>query len=170
MFIHAIDSARERLWIANPYFVPDKPVIDALQLAGLLGVKVRILISNTSDNLPADIAGSSYVNDPSLARAKLNAYRFGSLYENVMLIDRSTTTVDTTNFDDSSFRANFQITALISETTFVSKHDRMYEADLSKSRATDPSDHECKSRWFRFGSRLERLTGAIEERMIASLP
>ena len=34
MFVHAINSARERIWIASPYFVPDEPVMTALQLAG----------------------------------------------------------------------------------------------------------------------------------------
>ena len=43
MFVQAIDSASERIWIASPYFVPDPPVVTALQLAGLRGVDVRIL-------------------------------------------------------------------------------------------------------------------------------
>jgi len=30
MFIHGINSARERLWIASPYFVPDEGVMYAL--------------------------------------------------------------------------------------------------------------------------------------------
>ena len=39
--IHAINSATERIWIASPYFVPDEPVVSALQLAGLRGVDPR---------------------------------------------------------------------------------------------------------------------------------
>ncbi|MDJ0842360.1 MAG: phospholipase D-like domain-containing protein, partial [Acidobacteriota bacterium] len=41
MFVHAINSATERIWIASPYFVPDPPVTVALQLASLRGVDVR---------------------------------------------------------------------------------------------------------------------------------
>lgn len=44
IFIHAIHSAKERIWIASPSFVPDRSVTDALQLAGLWGVDVRLLI------------------------------------------------------------------------------------------------------------------------------
>ena len=43
MFLAAISSARHRLWITSPYFVPDDTVYDALQLAAIRGVDVRIM-------------------------------------------------------------------------------------------------------------------------------
>ena len=52
MFTHAINSARKRIWIASPYFVPDHSVLVALQLAGLRGVDVRILIPDRPDHIP----------------------------------------------------------------------------------------------------------------------
>ena len=51
MFLHAINSAKERVWIASPYFVPDDSITNALQLAALRGVDVRILIPDTPDHL-----------------------------------------------------------------------------------------------------------------------
>ena len=51
MFVHAINTATERIWIASPYFVPDDAVVTALQLAGLRGVDVRILIPDRPDHL-----------------------------------------------------------------------------------------------------------------------
>jgi len=56
MFVHAISRAENRIWIASPYFVPDRPVVTALQLAGLRGVDVRILIPDQS--LPSPISTS----------------------------------------------------------------------------------------------------------------
>src|SRR5271156_4657643 len=43
-FIRAVNSARPRLWISSPYFVPDATVLAALQLAALRGVEVRVLL------------------------------------------------------------------------------------------------------------------------------
>ena len=51
MFHHAINSASDRIWIASPYFVPDDAILGALQLAGLRGVDVRILIPDKADHL-----------------------------------------------------------------------------------------------------------------------
>lgn len=49
MFTQAINSAKERIWIASPYFVSDRSLLHALQLTGLHGVDVRILIPDKAD-------------------------------------------------------------------------------------------------------------------------
>src|SRR5205807_10627893 len=43
IYFAAILAARERLWIASPYFVPDSGMLDALRLARYRGVDVRLL-------------------------------------------------------------------------------------------------------------------------------
>mgnify|MGYP000128508109 CR=1 FL=1 len=60
MFVHAINMARERIWIASPYFVPDGQVISALKLAVLRGVDVRILIPEKPDHRTIYLASFSY--------------------------------------------------------------------------------------------------------------
>jgi len=162
MFIHAINSARERIWIASPYFVPDRPVTDALQLAGLRGVDVRILIPDKSDNRSVDMAAYSYVDDASRTGGKFYRYGGGFLHEKVMLIDHSSATVGTANFDNRSFRLNFEITAVISDAVFAAEVERMFEADFARSRVMDPGEYDGKPLWFRFGARLARLTGPVQ--------
>ena len=49
MFHQIIVAARRRIWIASPYFVPDRAIISALQLAALRGVDVRVLIPDEPD-------------------------------------------------------------------------------------------------------------------------
>jgi cardiolipin synthase len=162
MFIHAINSARERIWIASPYFVPDKPVTDALQLAGLRGVDVRLLIPDKSDNASVDMAAYSYLDDASLTGGTFYRYQGGFLHEKVMLIDHSTATVGTANFDNRSFRLNFEITAVISDAAFAAEVARMFEADFARSRGMNAGEFDRKPWWFRFGARVARLTGPIQ--------
>jgi cardiolipin synthase len=162
MFIHAINSARERIWIASPYFVPDKPVTDALQLAGLRGVDVRILIPDKPDNPMAGLAAYSYVDDASRTGGKFYRYGAGFLHEKVMLIDHRTATVGTANFDNRSFRLNFEITAVISDPAFAAEVERMFEADFAQSRVMDPGEYDRKPWRFRFGVSLARLTGPVQ--------
>jgi len=162
MYIHAINSAKERVWIATPYFVPDKPVTDALQLAGLRGVDVRILIPDKSDNPMVGLAAYSYLDDACLTGARLYRYGAGFLHEKVMLVDHTTATVGTANFDNRSFRLNFEITAVISNAAFAADVERMFETDFTRSRVMDPGEYDRKPWWFRFGARLARLTGPIQ--------
>jgi cardiolipin synthase len=49
-FVHALNAAKERSWIATPYFVPDPSVMNALRLAALRGVDVRVIVPDKSDN------------------------------------------------------------------------------------------------------------------------
>ena len=63
MFQDVIHSARRRLWITSPYFVPDPAVIGALHLAALRGVEVRILIPNDPDHLLVYLSAFAFVGE-----------------------------------------------------------------------------------------------------------
>jgi len=161
MFIHAINAAEERIWIASPYFVPENSVIDALQLAGLRGVDVRILIPDRPDHMLVYLAAYSYFDEAGLTGAKFYRYQDGFLHQKAMLIDDSVATIGTANFDNRSFRLNFEITAAISDPAFVTEVERMFENDFERSRLMQKGEYEDKPWWFKLGVRLARLTSPI---------
>jgi cardiolipin synthase len=162
MFVHAINSARERIWIASPYFVPDRPVITALQLAGLRGVDVRILIPDKADHLGVYLAAFSYLDEATSTGVKLYRYQDGFLHQKVMLIDDSVATVGTANFDNRSFRLNFEITAIVADRDFAAEVEAMLEEDFSKSRVMERDEYDRKPWYFRFGVELARLTSPVQ--------
>ena len=162
MFVHAISRAQERIWIASPYFVPDRPVITALQLAGLRGVDVRILIPDEPDHLGVYLAAFAYLDESGSTGVKFYRYQDGFPHQKVMLIDRSLATIGTANFDNRSFRLNFEITAVIGDEDFASKVERMLEADLSRSRLMAHGEYDAKPWWFRFAVKLARLTAPVQ--------
>jgi cardiolipin synthase len=162
MFVHALDSARERIWITSPYFVPDLAVEKALQLAALRGVDVRVLIPEKPDHLMVYLAAFAYLDDAERAGVKFYRYTEGFLHQKVMLIDDIAATVGTANFDNRSFRLNFEITALVGGPTFAAEVERMLEADFAASRRTYARELDEKSFWFKLGVRLARLTSPIQ--------
>ncbi len=161
MFLHALNSAKERIWIATPYFVPDDAVVYALQLAGFRGVDVRILIPDRPDHLAVGLAAYSYYEEAEKAGVKFYRYTRGFLHEKVMLIDDRAATVGTANFDNRSFRLNFEITAMVEESAFVEAVERMFEQDFSFSRLDDPSTASRKPFWYQTAVRLARLAAPI---------
>jgi cardiolipin synthase len=162
MFVHAINSAQERIWIASPYFVPDRPVITALQLAGLRGVDVRILIPDTADHLATWLAAYSYLDESASTGVDFYRYQDGFLHQKVMLVDDGVSTVGTANFDNRSFRLNFEITALVADGDFAAEIEHMLEADFAKSRLMQAGEYDTKPWWFRFAVKLARLTAPIQ--------
>ena len=161
MFVHAINSAQKRLWIASPYFVPERSVIVALQLAGLRGVDVRILIPDEPEQMLVHLAAYSYFNDASQTGVKFYRYQDGFLHEKVMLVDSEIATIGTANFDNRSFRLNFEITAAIRDPGLIADVERMFEDDFAKSRLMQPGEYDEKPWHFRLGVRLARLAAPI---------
>jgi cardiolipin synthase len=162
MFIHAINSARERIWIATPYFVPDGGVIYALQLAGLRGVDVRILIPSIADHLLSYLAAFNYFKDAGATGVRFFRYGDGFVHEKAMLIDDRVGVVGTANFDNRSFRLNFEITGVVADPAFAGEVEAMFEEDFSRSKEVKEDELEGRSFWFRLGVRLAGLTAPIQ--------
>jgi cardiolipin synthase len=162
MFVHAINSARKRIWIASPYFVPDESVMVALQLAGLRGVDVRILIPDKPDHLLVFLAAFSYFDDAGETGAKFYRYTDGFLHEKAMLIDDTVATVGTANFDNRSFRLNFEVSTAVADRAFAVEVEQMFERDFERSRLMQSGEYDRKPWWFRLGIRLARLTSPIQ--------
>ena len=162
MFLQAINSAKERIWIASPYFVPDDAIIAALQLAGLRGVDVRILIPDKPDHLLVYLAAFTYFDDAGKTGVRFFRYTDGFLHEKAMLIDDRFSTVGTANFDNRSFRLNFEITSLIEDEAFASEIEQMFLDDFSHAREMQPGEVDQKSFWFRLATRIARLTAPVQ--------
>jgi cardiolipin synthase len=162
MFVHAINSAAERIWIASPYFVPDEAVMGALQLAGLRGVDVRILIPDEPDHLLVYLAAFSYFDEAKTTGVKFFRYTDGFLHQKVMLVDDRVSTVGTANFDNRSFRLNFEITVIVGDETFASEVEQMFLDDFAHSRQMRPGELGERGFWFKLAVRLARLTSPIQ--------
>ena len=162
MFVHAINTAKKRIWIASPYFVPDHSVITALQLAGLRGVDVRVLIPAKADHLLVYLAAFAYFEDAGATGVKFYRYTDGFLHEKAMLIDTTAAAIGTANFDNRSFRLNFEITGVVHDTTFATQVERMFEDDFARSTPVQPDELAEKPFWFRLAVRLAALTAPVQ--------
>ncbi len=162
MFHHAVNSARRRLWIASPYFVPDDAVVSALQLAALRGVDVRILIPDRSDNRLVEWSAYTFFDQLHRVGVRFYRYRDGFLHEKVTLIDEETVMLGTANFDNRSFRLNFEITGIVADAAFASETQSMFEADFARSRRMRAEDIEGRSFLFRLVTRLARLAAPVQ--------
>jgi len=161
MYTQAIHSAARRIWIASPYFVPDDAIVQALQLAGLRGVDVRILIPEKADSTLVTLAAYSFFTEVKAAGVKIYRYQDGFLHGKVMLIDDNVATVGTANFDNRSFRLNFEITTVVFDADFAGKVERMFQNDFSASRLMEQDEYDNKPYWFKLAVRTARLTAPI---------
>lgn len=161
MFTTALNSARERIWISAPYFVPDEGVMKALYLAALRGVDVRIITSEKPDSLPVHLAAFHYIRYLRDTGIRFYAYSPGFLHQKVMLVDDDFATVGTANFDNRSFRLNFEVTAAVAEREFAAQMAEMFERDFENSMMIDPASIDEKPLYWRLGVALSRLAAPV---------
>jgi cardiolipin synthase len=125
----AICLARKRIWIQNPYFIPEPDAIDAFGAAVERGVDVRVLMPSTSGSDNPIVQHAGHRNFEKLLRCgvRLFEYPHTLLHQKVMTVDGAWCAVGSTNFDDRSFEINDEITLGIRDSATAKKLDEIFE-------------------------------------------
>jgi cardiolipin synthase A/B len=161
MFTHLIHSARERIWIASPYFVPDSQLLGALKLAVLRNVDVRILLPAKADSWTVHLASFSFLDQILPIGVKLYRYMQGFMHQKVLLVDAALAGIGTANLDNRSLRLNFELTLLNFDAGFIKEVETMLRNDLAQSREVRLEEYTKRSFWFRLAVRFSRLLSPV---------
>ncbi len=161
LFAELIHSARQRIWIVSPYFVPDETIISALQLAALRGVDVRIMLPEKADSYIIYLAKFTYLYETLPFDIQVYSYTAGFLHQKVILVDDELAGVGTANFDNRSFRLNFEITLLFADKKCVRDVEVMLENDFRQCRKMNMNDIVQRPVWFRLLTRIARLFSPV---------
>jgi cardiolipin synthase len=127
----------------------------------LRGVDVRIITTGKPDSWPVYLAAFHYMEELAGLGIKFYAYKPGFLHEKVMLVDNKLSTVGTPNFDNRSFRLNFEVTAVIADEEFAREMQAMFEADFAHAELIDPESFEDQPLWWRVAVKLSRLAAPV---------
>jgi cardiolipin synthase len=143
--IEIINSARVRLWIANPYIVPPQGILDALFIAAIRGVDVRVVIPDKSDNGFVALAMEVHIERLLKAGIRVYKYKKGMLHQKVILLDDSLAVIGSSNFDFRSMYINFENSIVTDDSTFIKDLDLTLRRDFDHSREALPQDFNCRS-------------------------
>jgi cardiolipin synthase len=130
----AICLARKRIWIQNPYFIPEPEAIDAFGEAVTRGVDVRVVMPSAggSDNPMVQHAGHRNFEKLLRCGVRLFEYPHTLLHQKVMTIDGVWSAVGSSNFDDRSFETNDEITLSILDPMTAHRLDRVFEKYVAR--------------------------------------
>ncbi|TYT74325.1 cardiolipin synthase [Desulfobotulus mexicanus] len=161
LFVNLILAAKKRVWIASPYFVPNDAVMQALQMAALRGVDVRILLPSRSDFWLVDLAGYACIQKLAMEGIRFFRYQPGFLHQKVILVDDHLSAVGTANADNRSFHLNFEITLIAADKNMAAQVCRMLEKDFEVSLEVDGSVLPRPEWFFRFAVRFASLFSPV---------
>ncbi|MGB3399301.1 MAG: cardiolipin synthase [Candidatus Deferrimicrobiaceae bacterium] len=146
----AFTSARRRIWIATPYFVPDDAIGTSLENAALRGIDVRLIVPEKSDLRMVWLAGKSYFDELMLAGVKIYLYRPTNIHSKVLIIDDDVGVVGSSNVDIRSFFLNFELGVFLYGEREIGLLASAFEEDLSQSLRLDPATFSRRPRSVRF--------------------
>src|SRR5262249_18623181 len=140
MFFSLINHATERLWLTSPYFVPDDALLTALITAALRGVDVRVLVPKRGDSRLVDLAARSYFPELAEANVPLYEYQPRFIHAKTLVCDDDLAVVGTANFDNRSFRLDFELAAVLYSATANFALAEAFLRDLESSREIESRD------------------------------
>jgi cardiolipin synthase len=115
LIVALIHGASERVVITTPYFIPDEPLLQALQTAVLRGVDVHLVHSAAVHQPLVSLAQQSYYEELLEAGVKLHLYRQNFLHAKHLSIDIDIALIGTSNVDIRSFVLNAELLLVISD-------------------------------------------------------
>lgn len=160
-FSEVISRAERRLWIVSPYFVPDVDMQTSLYAAAMRGVDVRVLVPRKPDHRLVWLASIAHANRMIRHGVKIYRYTQGFLHEKVILVDDKIAGVGTVNFDNRSFRINFEITMWFTHENMIGAVDEMLEEDFSGSVLLTTQERARQTMAMRFLSEAARLLSPV---------
>jgi cardiolipin synthase A/B len=125
----AICLARKRIWIQNPYFIPEPAAIVAFGQAVARGVDVRVLMPSTGGSDMPMVQHAGHRNFERLLRCGVRLFEYPStlLHQKIMTVDGMWSAIGSSNFDDRSFETNDEITLAITDPDVASQLDAIFE-------------------------------------------
>lgn len=132
-YIKMINSAKEKIYLQTPYFIPDDSFLEALKIAAMSGIDVRIMIPLKPDKKFVYHATTSYIRDLLDYGIKVYLYE-GFLHSKMVAVDGKVVSIGTANLDIRSFLLDFEINVFIYNTEFAQKCMEIFEADMAKSQ------------------------------------
>ncbi len=161
LVVSAIHGARRRVIITTPYFVPDQPLLQAIQVAVLRGVDVDLIVPSRCDQIIVGAAARAYYEDVLEVGARLHLYPTGLLHSKTMTVDDSIALIGSSNFDIRSFAINFELNMLLygPEVTSRLRYEQM--AYLADSQQLDLETWRQRASFRRVLDNIARLMSPL---------
>ncbi|MFZ1954098.1 MAG: cardiolipin synthase [Desulfobacterales bacterium] len=161
LYATIVHTARQRLWMTSPYFVPDDVMVRALQAAAIRGVDVRILLPGKADHRFVELASFTYYSEMMNCGVRLFRYQDRFLHQKVLLVDECLAGVSTVNLDNRALYLNFEATALVADNRFAKRVEEMLKSDLALCEAVGSTHFDDKPFRFRVAARIARLASPL---------
>ncbi len=140
--LQAINIATKEILITTPYFIPGESLLDALIIASMSGLSVKLLVPGKSDSVLVNSAAMSYYDDLLKAGVEIYQYTKGFVHAKTLVADRKIAVVGTANMDYRSFDLNFEVNAIVYDVATANELAHIFFEDIKDAQKIDKEKWE----------------------------
>jgi cardiolipin synthase len=133
MYLEAIDRARHRILVTQPYFIPDREIVTALLAAARRGVEVRVLMPASSNHVVADWLSYGFFSRLLAGGVELWRYEHAMIHAKTMTVDGRWSTIGTANIDRLSLTGNYEVNVEIFDAALAAHLETVFATDQTNS-------------------------------------
>ncbi|WP_411169918.1 cardiolipin synthase [Clostridium sp. MB05] len=160
-YMKIINNAKKNVYIQTPYLVPDEPMMEALKIAGLSGVDVRIMVPGKPDHFFMEWILSANMGELMECGVKIYRYQKGFIHSKTIVADGNVCSIGTANLDIRSFQLNFEINAFIFEEVFAKAQEEVFYKDIEVCNLVTMDEYNNRGKWIRIKEALIMLLAPI---------
>lgn len=160
-YMKIINDAKKSVYIQTPYLVLDEPMKEALKIAALSGIDVRIMVPGEPDHFFMAWILSANMGELMEYGVKIYKYKKGFIHSKTIVADGKVASIGTANLDIRSFQLNFEINAIIFNCDFASKQEEIFNKDIEDSKLVTLEEYNNRGRAIRIKEALIRLIAPI---------
>ncbi len=163
LFVYMLHSAKKRISITSPYFVPDESTILAIVAAASRGVEVELFVSAIGDQYLVYHAQRSYYEELLKAGVSIYLYRAPTvLHSKHFSIDDDVAVIGSSNMDIRSFSLNMEISVVVHGKDFVDRMRAVEDDYRSQSDLLGLDEWMTRSVASKINDSLARLTSSLQ--------
>ena len=159
ILIGAIGSARRRVRVMAPYFIPTEDLETALVAAALRGIHVEVLLPATVDHRVTQWASRAMVWQLVRRGVQVRMQGGDFAHGKLVLIDDNVSIVGSANLDPRSLRLNFEFNVLIHDVDLSARLNALFDKDWEPAREITVDFLDAEPTWKRLRDNLARLAG-----------
>jgi cardiolipin synthase len=159
--LQAIYLAKQEILITTPYFIPGDSILEALRIAALSGLSVKLLVPGAGDSRFVNAASKSNYNDLLQAGVEIYRYEKGFVHAKTIVTDGKLSIVGSANMDHRSFELNFEVNVIVYDKQFAEEMRTVFFEDLKDARQVDPEQWYKRPAYVQFPERIARLFSPI---------
>jgi len=161
LIIEMLYTARERVVMTTPYFIPDEVCLEAICAAARRGVEVRLVVSMHANQPLSQLAQRACYEDLLEAGVAVHLYEPRFLHAKHITVDAEVALIGSTNMDIRSFALNEEVNLLIYDPAVVAQVRAVQERYFQHSVGLSPSEWAGRSLWAKVLQNSARLTDSL---------